>query len=380
MGAELCATVHSDDHRLENFPVWFRYPAHYHDKISTAANAFVAAMILPAMCLGRTLRVEGAVSRKMREGAQKFMEIMTKWWPAYKPVEIESAGYSESNQSGQRVGMFFSGGVDSFYTLLKNENSELPLSDKISHLIFVHGFDIRLDDSNLFDMALAGVQATAREYKKEVVPVATNLRQFSDDIIDWRTYHGTAMISVALGIDTLLRRIYIAADHTYENLFPRGSHPLTDPLWATESMDIVHDGCEAGRVEKILWQVGKSQVALDNIRVCWENRLGRYNCGICEKCVRTMLNLEAAGVLERCLAFRGKLRYSDVRNLRVDDIHTRAFAEENYRTLVAAGADPRLIKALRTALSPWSPYRRRKLFHKLEKRLKSALKIRRRKV
>ena len=32
----------------------------------------------------------------------------------------------------------------------------------------------------------------------------------------------------------------------------------------------------------------------DVLRVCWENKKGLYNCGICEKCTRTILEYKMA--------------------------------------------------------------------------------------
>jgi len=366
-GAELRGSVYSDDHRFEGFQLWFRYPVQYYTKLSTTANPFVAALLLPAMFLNQTLRFEQTVSQKMLEGVEKFMEIANKWRPEYKLIKIVACSSDQNAEKGQNIGMFFSGGLDSFYTLLKNENSKSPASEKISHLIFLHGFDIKLDDYELFDAALKGVKAVAKHYHKEIVQVTTNVRQITNNILDWQMYHGTALISVALGMEGALRKIYIAADHTHKDLFPRGSHPLTDPLWATETMDIVHDGCEATRTEKILWQVGKSQVALDNLRVCWESRSGKYNCGICEKCIRTVLNLEAASLLERCKTFKRKLRYSNVKKMRIDNEHTRAFAKHNYEAFIARGANPRLIKAIKRSLNPRAQNR----FGKLMKNIRT---------
>jgi len=367
---KLTGSVYSDYHQLNNFEVWFSYPVHYYDKVTVSANPFVAALLIPAMSLGQTLRVEGEISPKMLLGAERFMEIMNKWRPEYRPIKIEAAQSDGTIKNGRNIGMFFSGGVDSFYTLLKNENTKLPASEKISHLLFVHGFDISLDDHKLFIMALKGVEAAAKEYNRQIIQVSTNVRYITSNILDWEMYFGSAMISVALGLECLFCKVYIPGSCKYEDLFPWGSHPLTDPLWATESMDIIHDGCEASRVEKILWQVGKSQVALDNLRVCWENRFSRYNCCVCEKCIRTMLNLEAAGIIEQCKSFEHRLSYSDVENLPIADMRDRIFARRNYEALVAGGGDPQLIRALRTALSPLSPYKRREMFRRFKKAIK----------
>ena len=37
-----------------------------------------------------------------------------------------------------------------------------------------------------------------------------------------------------------------------------------------------------------------------HLRVCWQNPDNAYNCGRCEKCFRTMLDLWVVGALDRC--------------------------------------------------------------------------------
>jgi len=107
---------------------------------------------------------------------------------------------------------------------------------------------------------------------------------------------------VALLLSDQMRTVYVAASHSYRDLLPLGSHPILDPLWSTETMEIVHDGCEATRPEKVA-RLATCDLALKTLRVCWENRDGAYNCGKCRKCLSTMVNLHLVGALSRCATF-----------------------------------------------------------------------------
>lgn len=361
----LTAQVNGSNGFYKDFLVWHKYPVEYYEQVSTGGNSFLAACILPAMRFGEDLLIEGKVSKKLLAGVVKLMQIINKWRPDYKIIKIEHFGYEDNKSDGKEAGMFFSGGIDSFYTLLKNENYPAGDTDKIKYLLFVKGFDIYGRNENVFEEALSRIRKVSDAYKKSLLPIETNVRDINIRIIDWDISHGAAMASVALGLEALFREIYIAASYSYKNLMPWGSHPLTDPLWSTESLAFVHDGCEASRVEKILWQVGKSQVALDNLRVCWENRESRFNCCKCEKCLRTMLNLYAAGVLDKCSAFNSRLSRSAVANMKIETRGERVFAEENYDALVLNGIDLQLIKSLRKAMSPLSPYRIKRFIKKL---------------
>ena len=44
--------------------------------------------------------------------------------------------------------------------------------------------------------------------------------------------------------------------------------------------------------------VARSPTALKTLKVCWQGEPQDRNCGLCEKCVRTRLNLLSVGVLD----------------------------------------------------------------------------------
>jgi hypothetical protein len=157
------------------------------------------------------------------------------------------------------------------------------------------------------------------------------------------------LASIALLLAPQFRRVYIPSSHSYAQLFPWGSHPLLDPLWSIEGTEIVHDGCEASRVEKVKY-LASCDVAIKHLRVCWENRNGAYNCGQCEKCLRTMVSLRIAGVLNRSAAFARQLDLEAVARLALPDDNARAFIEENVYELASKGRDDALLHALHACL------------------------------
>jgi hypothetical protein len=196
--------------------------------------------------------------------------------------------------------------VDSFYTLLRNV-ARYPETDAraIRHLVVVHGFDIWGNrPPALFEATRANTAAVAGALGRESLPVATNVREFVSDL-DWAAVaHGAAMASVGLLFGQLFHTIYVPATAALARLHikPLGSHPALDPLWSTEAVEVVHDGAETRRVDKVR-AIAASPLALQYLRVCWENRGGAYNCGECGKCMRTMVDLELAGALERAETF-----------------------------------------------------------------------------
>ncbi len=113
--------------------------------------------------------------------------------------------------------------------------------------------------------------------------------------------HGAALAGVALALGSLIRRVTIASSATYDTIYPWGTHPLLDPLWATETIAVVHDGCEKSAIAKLHDIIG-SEFVLQTLRVC-PGYGPEYNCGRCNKCMRTMVDLLLAGCLERAQTF-----------------------------------------------------------------------------
>jgi hypothetical protein len=161
------------------------------------------------------------------------------------------------------------------------------------------------------------------------------------------------MASVAHLLSARFSKMYFAAAQTYADLDPSGVHPLLDPLWSSEAVQVVHDGADFGRIQKAA-RLGAHPVAMKYLRVCWQtpsqNWRGAYNCGQCTKCVRTQVNLYLAGVLDRCLTLPHTIDLDAVRRMPTSNPHQHAYALENLREAVRQNADPDLILALQQSL------------------------------
>jgi hypothetical protein len=310
-------------------------------QLTQSANPFLALNLLAAMATNQTLVVDGPVSPRLLQNVKHIEEIFHCWARRFQILPVVGDSVI-SREEPQNVACFFSGGIDSWYTLLKHQR-------EITHLILVHGFDFNLRDEELRAQVGKALRRAAAQMGKQIVEVTTNLRELAFRYDDWTFYHGPALASVALLLSPNFRKIYIASSHDYSSLFPWGSHPVLDHLWSTETTELVHDGCEATRVAKAR-QVAASEFALSSLRVCWENRDGAYNCGRCEKCLRTMINLLIAGALERCPTFPLPLDPVLVADLDITASNTRLFMIENIEGLQRVGGPPELLRAMREAI------------------------------
>jgi hypothetical protein len=308
------------------------------------------------MCEGEGLAVEEPLDPTFAHNLSTIQDIYSTWWSEAERIPVEApSGESNPTLTTGRTATFFTGGVDSFYTLLKHRND-------IDALIYVHGFDLDLDNTSLRRRVSDMVNEVGNDFDKEVIEVETNLRQFSDERVDWPRYHGAALAFVGLTLKSFLERLLIASGASYDELRPWGSHPLLDPCWSTSNLQVVHDGCEASRLEKCR-VVGRNNLASELLRVCWRNPDGAYNCGRCEKCIRTMVQLLAADALRQCSVFEHELDPEIVKeseNVRAQ-IRDKGFHyHQPIQVLRTTGRAPEIVDAIEDALrGPSLPIRAR---------------------
>ena len=110
--------------------------------------------------------------------------------------------------------------------------------------------------------------------------------------------HGAALAAVALALAPQVGKVYIGSDFAYDMLPPLGAHPLLDPLWGTEQLQLVHDGCEISRWQKIE-KIIDDETVQRHLRVCWLHSYDAYNCGHCAKCLRILAWLAMMGMSGR---------------------------------------------------------------------------------
>jgi hypothetical protein len=152
------------------------------------------------------------------------------------------------------------------------------------------------------DRLQASLRQSAEKLNKNLIIVATNIRETQFGKLDWaHISHGCAMASVGLFLEPLFIRLLIPSSDGYVEAEAYGSHAFTDHLFSTSNMHVIHDGSASSRQQKIDL-LAKHPEALEGLRVCWQ-LFSDTNCGCCEKCIRTMIDLELCGVLSQIPTF-----------------------------------------------------------------------------
>jgi hypothetical protein len=275
--------------------------------VSSSQDWIVPVGLLDAMIAGRALSIRGAISSSLERNLQSIQNIYRSWLPNAKEVAVNVTTIS-SEKSSNGSSVFFSGGVDSFYSLLKHRES-------INNLVLVQGFDIPLGNKSFFEQVRSVAEEVAALFEKRLITVKTNLRTVSH-ACSWGIQNGAALATVAHAIQPNHSTVYIGSSYPYKDLHIWGSHPLLDPLWSSASVQIVHDGAETDRVGKLKLICQYPEV-IKYLRVCWQNT-GLYNCGTCEKCLRTMIGLLGLDSLQYA-RFSSSVDPVRVRRTRLDD-------------------------------------------------------------
>ncbi len=311
--ARTAATVVWEDCDRPTREIYFETPEEFARDLTLNPHAFLVGSIMPAMHHGeKRIAVEGEICPELRNGLMTAMGWMRHWYGGpEQPMRIEAPLRTRLPlpRTPERAGSFLSGGVDSL-AMLRANRLDFPLEHprSIRDCILVYGFDIGAisggdNEKEVFALARQAAAAIAEDAGVTLIPVYTNIRHLDADVESWiYQYDGAALASVSHALANRLTRVSIASGEDIPNIGPHGSHPLIDPCYSSADLQIQHSGIQLTRFEKVQL-IADWAPALTNLRVCTDNPPGRLNCGHCEKCIRTMTELLAAGKLAECSTF-----------------------------------------------------------------------------
>lgn len=304
-----------------------------------------AMMLLPyAMRTDSTLRLHGSVDEVLLENLDRVQRVLNGWYPnRLSMIDVLPESTHRSVPANRSRAAFFSGGVDSFYTLSES-------SPPLDGILYVAGFDIPIDDAVRIERANRILRVAARDFGATAVEAASNVKSFTDEGAKPGTrwvyeQHGAAMAAVAYSLNPNFSSVKVASTNAGEFVHPMGTHPDLDHLWTSSVQTVEHDLSNTTRPEKVA-AIMRFDVVRQNLRVCAQNK-DDLNCGQCEKCIRTKINLRLTGNDGNC-ATLDRLSILDVQRLALSDKTNRNYAKENLKYLEDYGIDdPELEKALR---------------------------------
>jgi len=306
--------------------IWFRSET----EVTPSADAALVACLMPAMRHGGSLEIGAPVSPRLLRNQREYQAIQRAWSQAWiyneeplEEVEVKAQPRAvEPSAPTGRVAAFFSGGVDSFATILSNP--------EVTDLIFIRGVDIlpRLaHQDGIADRVEARLREAAAELGKPLHVVETNLRDLSDPLIRWECFYTGPLLAVSHFLSPLFDRVLITGDTDHETQPLIGTSMLIDHLWSSEELEVVDFGGRLNREQRIEL-IADHPVARGTLRTCWENPDGAYNCGRCRKCTMTMISLEAIGRRQGMETFPSELDVGRLAELELNQVISLTICED----------------------------------------------------
>jgi len=247
-----------------------------------------------ALVAGVDMVSPAAVNSRWQRGFTTAVARLAPWvdgdesLPAVRAAS-DAVGPSGTPAAKGRVGMCFTAGVDSFWTLLRGGYDP-------TDLVYVWGYDVSLDDARRFEDISTSLRAVAAAGGQRLVLVRTDARAHPHNRhLLWGFHHGAALAAVGILLSEELDCLVIPPSYPDGGLIPWGSRPDLDPLWSIPgAIDIIHASTPQTRYARII-DIADEPLVHRHLRVCWEYLVPGANCGRCEKCVRTMIDLEYLG-------------------------------------------------------------------------------------
>jgi hypothetical protein len=301
---------------IPHFPdtLWFSFPESYKPYITPRSEAFLLAMLIPAMYFNENIEVRGTISPKLAFNLQEFIYIYHQCLGLHR-VNFSATEFKafEPERKPEAVLLSFSGGVDSMFTLYSNLPENQPIKEAgVTHGLLIHGFndfDIPLEDTAYFNRVYPRYQKLFNDLGLELLTAKTNTYKFSKFRIDWNIGHTPTMAAFAYLLSNLVRVFYRASHEDYTHGKTFAHRFMSNHMLSSETFDFVSHTPRNNRVEK-LEVLAQWPLAYDNLRVClaWDKTGIDLNCCKCYKCLATMIFLDILGVYEKFTTFEQPYR------------------------------------------------------------------------
>ncbi|MFC1715266.1 hypothetical protein ACFL6S_16475 [Candidatus Poribacteria bacterium] len=295
--------------------LFFEVDAGFQDAFWADPNGFLLAAILPAWHAGeKRLKIDGSLCPVLCNNLESAMRMFDSWYPELgpRPTIEPSQGFEAVRPSEvPQTASFLSCGIDSLSTLRwdkLNLPPDHPAAIKaVLPICFTDVPGMATEHvSGRVQKLITSASRVAADAGIHSIPVKTNIMKLDDD--GW--FHTQKWLDAMLTtpgyfLSRRFSRFYIAPSSTSPHLGSSGTNPLLSSWYSSGHVHVQHHGViTMSRFERTAlvadWPVG-----LQNILVCTQSKQSFEikNCGKCEKCIRTMMALEALGKLKESPAF-----------------------------------------------------------------------------
>lgn len=284
--------------------LWLEANVDLDDKL----DCWLFLMLPVCMKLGEDLEVTGTTSPTAVTAFHKAQEELLIAHPYLQKISLLHEGELQEDVAKPKrtVASFFSGGLDSTYTA--------ETVKEIQTLVGIWGFDIALKREDHWNLSKDLIEKYSKATGKQLILVKTNIREVSNGLLSWGAdYHGAALSGVAKALSNHLKKVYISATHSEETK-RWGQFPSLSRAFSTDTQEL-EEYAALSRTEKAFALATKLETTL--IRVCYRNKTGLANCGVCLKCLRTRTEFSLINAKFRPIGLEQKPTFMELLNVKI---------------------------------------------------------------
>jgi len=298
-------------------------------------NFALLALALVSMSSGHAFHLSEPVTRSALNQVRRYARVLQVMKPKAfsSPVVICPNVIEDRPSAGTESIICLSGGVDSTYAAMVRR-------DEFKYAMFVRGGDYPLSATKILDGLAHRVAQTSQELGLTPIIVDSNLKDY---LSDYGLQHAGFLAACLYFTGSKFAGAGWAADDPYWGelvVYPWGNNAGLSQCLSISGLPISHIGGSVSRSEKVVEISRRHPSLFKSISVCYKYREIADNCGRCEKCMRTRLNLQAisdeqARVACETMLFGNQADLpSYVRNVRIpEDAKRLKRAISNYEEL-----------------------------------------------
>ena len=275
-------------------------------------DPFVLVPVILGMYYKQDVHIDGNISPRLYHNMQHYlMNIFDRFSDRTSPISFTVNGFDTVTRGVELVGTGISCGVDSLVTIHDNFVNENDPNFKINSLFFVncgtHGDYEDPASHKKYRDRVALNKTAAEELGLPMYLVNSNFHAFSHKFGENQVGY-LAIYSCILSLQKYIKRYYTSSNYSYDEIarytelskdydIAEYSESFMPHLVSTECFELVIDGCQYTRTEKTE-RISDWVFAQKHLNVCVPCLEDGRNCSNCNKCMWTLIPLEAMGKLE----------------------------------------------------------------------------------
>jgi len=282
--------------------LWFEVDHEFADMVVKSSEPALLALLIPAMHAGQDIDIEGRVCAELLWKIEHgYQDLLLAAFPRLRRVEVHvSDPVTRPDPGGRGVAAAFSGGVDSFDTLIEFTSPGCLERYRLTHLTY-HLVG-KPEKQELLRAVYGSLEPVAAAVGLPFVKIESNVGEFYEAVLRMALTHTTRDAATGYLLGHGLGVFLYSSGVHFSNVKLRKGMAYFDsialPFLSSRALEMVSAGGHLTRVQKTL-RVSRFEPARKHLNVCLLQNGQARNCSRCFKCLRTILCLEIAGELDQ---------------------------------------------------------------------------------